>query len=282
MNAAVIVLYNPDIELLTQNVSAIAGQVDTVIFSDNGHREETDKVLKALIDKYGITYIDNGGNKGIAFALNRAVEYCKRGGIKWLLTLDQDSVCPENMISEYERHIADDIAILSCAIDYNGKELEIEKKDELTELDECITSASYMNVDICAGLGGFDEQMFIDRVDFEYCYRVKKAGYRVVRVNSIVLDHRLGELELKKISGKTVHVGGHSPFRKFYIAQNIVYCTKKHPDICPKGYCVKKLTKLFFKTVVYENNRFKKAGSIIKGVRSGRKMKPQRDNWISE
>lgn len=71
-------------------------------------------------------------------------------------------------------------------------------------------------------------------------YRVRKAGYKILRVNGVVLQHQLGELELKKVGNSVLHVGGHSAFRKYYIAQNTIYISKKHPDVCSKWYCVKK------------------------------------------
>ena len=275
--AAVIVLFCPNIDRLILNADSIAGQVDKLIFVDNS---DSKAALEQLIREKNIEYINNHGNKGIAYALNRAVEYCSNHGFEWLLTLDQDSVCPPDMIKEYERYIDDDIAIITCAINYNDKEL-LKSDAEFEYIDECITSAAFTNVSICKSLGGFDEQMFIDKVDFEYCFRVKKAGYRIIRVNTVIMHHLLGDLKLKKIGNRTVHVWGHSSFRKFYIAQNTVYFQRKHPDIYPKSVCFKKLVKFSIKTLLYEQDRLDKMKSIIRGIKSGKKMDISHDDWIS-
>lgn len=282
MTVAAIVLYNPDIDRLELNIRAIKDQVDKIIFCDNGHSKDINDRLEELKKLYSIEVIDNGGNKGVAFALNRAIEHCVKMGANWLLTLDQDSICPDSLIKEYEKHIEDDVGILSCAINYNDKEMEIDRSTEISEIAECITSASYVNVNICVELGGFDEQMFIDRVDFEYCYRVRKAGYKMLRLNTVVLNHKLGELQLKRAGKKILHVGGHGAFRKFYIAQNMVYCTKKHPDICSKGYCLSKLSSLLIKTLIYENDKFSKVKNIFRGIKSGTRMIPSTDKWIKK
>lgn len=275
--AAVIVLFNPDTDRLLLNINAVVNQVDKLILVDNA---DSKAELDEIIDKYKIEYISDYGNKGIAYALNRAVEYCCKNGFDWLLTLDQDSVCPADIVETYEKYIDDDVAIITCAINYNNQEL-LKSDEEYSYIDECITSAAFTNVEICKSLGGFDEQMFIDRVDFEYCYRVRKAGYKMLRVNTIVLDHNLGDLKLKKVGNQVMRVGGHSSFRKFYIAQNTVYCQRKHPDIISKSVCNKKLIKLIVKTMLYESNKYKKIKSIIKGIKSGKKMKLGVDHWIS-
>ena len=110
---------------------------------------------------------------------------------------------------------------------------------------------------------------------------IKKAGYRIIRVNTVIMHHLLGDLKLKKIGNRTVHVWGHSSFRKFYIAQNTVYFQRKHPDIYPKSVCFKKLVKFSIKTLLYEQDRLDKMKSIIRGIKSGKKMDISHDDWIS-
>lgn len=46
--------------------------------------------------------------------------------------------------------------------------------------------------------------MFIDSVDFEFCYRVRQAGYLVIQSRKLSLDHSIGK-------GKIVSVG---PFKR--------------------------------------------------------------------
>ena len=35
-------------------------------------------------------------------------------------------------------------------------------------------------------IGGFDETMFIDFVDFDFCYRLKKEGYEILQTPSVI------------------------------------------------------------------------------------------------
>ena len=285
MTAASIILYNPNIPRVIQNIKAIYNQVDKVILVDNGDSEKTKKQLPNIFNDSKIVYICNDGNKGIAYAMNRAVEYCLRKKIKWLLTLDQDSICPSELIKIYEKYInMPNVSIVCCAINYNNQEISFssqEVSNKYSFVDERITSASYINTNDCLLVGGFDERMFIDRVDFEYCYRISKAGRKILETNEIILDHQLGDLKINQIGSNKVHVGGHSSFRKFYMAQNLVYCHRKHPEYNSLKYCVSKEFKLLFKTIIYENHKVLKTLAIFRGISSGINMQISKDNWIN-
>ncbi|MEJ0107143.1 MAG: hypothetical protein WDO19_33470 [Bacteroidota bacterium] len=55
-----------------------------------------------------------------------------------------------------------------------------------------ITSGSLIQLDAWKETGGYNETLFIDEVDHEYCYRVKEKGYKVIQVNHVILNHQLG------------------------------------------------------------------------------------------
>lgn len=282
MNAATIVLYKPDEERLIKNISAIKDQVDKIVFVDNDFYQNFSNLCETLSIKDKSIYISNSGNKGIAYALNRAVEFCHREGIDWLLTLDQDSIVPNNIIETYERYTSqDNVSIICCAINYNNQEIYGEFGTEFRFVNECITSASYIKIEDCCALGGFDEAMFIDRVDFEYCYRVTASGRRILQTRDIVLQHQLGNLCVKHIANTTIHIGGHSAFRKFYMAQNLVYCHRKHPQKESLFFCLIKEGQLIGKTLFFEGQKLSKLKAIIKGIHRGIKLPIAYDSWIA-
>ena len=98
MILAGITLFNPDVARLEENISSIYGQVDRVICVDNGSdniKSIEDCVLK---NWKNITIIKNGKNEGIAKALNQMFEFAIEQQYEYVLTLDQDSVCPDNII----------------------------------------------------------------------------------------------------------------------------------------------------------------------------------------
>lgn len=47
----------------------------------------------------------------------------------------------------------------------------------LIEKGGCITSGNIINISIALSCGGFDENLFIDSVDEEFCIRCQKYGF---------------------------------------------------------------------------------------------------------
>lgn len=273
--AAGIILFNPDLLRLQENIAAIHQQVDLLVFIDN-HSDNLQLIERDYADYENITIIKNEENFGIAKALNQAMLFCQSKGYTWVLTLDQDSVCPSNLIEEYTKYLdLPNVAIISPVIDdRNMRESStvLHSADDYEEIEKCITSATLTNVDIWEKLDGFDESMFIDLVDFEYCMRILQQGYKILRVNTVILLHEVGRITQPKFLFWDLIILNHSPFRKYYIARNIIYLAKKHKT--PGGIIMAYLRtiKLLLQTEVYEDDKVKKGIAILRGIRSGWKL----------
>lgn len=270
MIAAVIVLYYPEIECLKKNIAAVMPQVDYVILVNNSPEILVDNIMKEYNkDKYSI--ILNSKNLGIAKAINQGILLANKKGCKWLLTLDQDSICPSDLISVYKKYIEiEKVAIVCCAINYNDLEIENADGVKFEYVKDCITSAALINVSISIALGGMDEKMFIDQVDFEFCYRIKQQGYKIVKTNEVILKHNLGNLHLVRIGNIVIHVGNHSSFRKYYMARNLIYMARKHPKMHPRCYYVYRICALIAKTFLFEEQKKEKIVAILEGIKAGR------------
>ena len=83
--------------------------------------------------------------------------------------------------------------ILTCRIvDRNfAEKSKYELRTTPIEIDECITSAAFCNTEALSSVGGFDEKMFIDSVDFEICLNLRKHGYKIYRTDFVGLLHEL-------------------------------------------------------------------------------------------
>ena len=179
MIIAGIVLYNPDISRLKENISAIRPQVDKVVLIENGSSDLT------YLDSFShdLELIVNNENMGIAYALNQVLQYSQEQGAEWALTLDQDSVVPYNLIETYSRLSSlSNVGMISCKIvDRNcGETSELKSKTSgYEEVPMCITSASMLKVSAWKEVGGFANEFFIDSVDFDMCFSLKENGYRI-------------------------------------------------------------------------------------------------------
>lgn len=274
--AAGIVLYNPEPTRLMENVQAIYPQVGCVILIDNGSENVID-YEKFFQDYPRIILIKNKKNKGIAAALNQIVIAAAEKKYEWTLLLDQDSVCRRGLIEEYRKYLDYPKAgMFTCEIiDRNlNKSFEVgEKKQEycIKEVERCITSGSLISNSICREVGYFDEQMFIDYVDYDMCFSLNEYGYKIVKCNFNGLLHELGHTEEKKIFGLRFIVTNHSPIRKYYFSRNIIYCIRKHKKINKIKFMYKNLVRILI-TLLYEDQKKEKTMAAVKGIIDGFKM----------
>lgn len=265
-----IVTFNPEIKKLENNIRSIITQVSRVVLCDNCSENigEIKELIRNQFHNYEIDVIEFQENKGIALALNVLVKDAINNGYAWIITLDQDSECPSTLIQHLKNYADATTAIVAPRIIYRGNEKFAKNVNNITEdVEWVITSASLTNVNVWKAINGFDEQLFIDKVDYDFCIRARRAGYRITKVNTIYLLHELGNLRCRKIFWKTVYVTNHSAFRKYYMTRNSIYLKKKL-NLNSSAY----IMKIFFKTLLFENNKFDKIKAIKCGIKDAKKM----------
>ena len=272
MYAAGIVLYNPDINRLSENISAIAPQVTDVILVDNG--SENFSEINSLISNYNnITYIKNEENCGIAKALDQIIDKADELGTDWVLTLDQDTVCKPDIIEKYHslaKRAKDNVAVITSK--FEDRNVEVEHGDfsgEYEKISLCITSGSFNNIRCIKAVGGFDEKLFIDMVDYDICYALIRNGYKIVRMNYTGFLHEVGRSVTKRFFGKNIIIYNHSPLRKYYWVRNSIYLKRKyHLGIGEDSRVIKRM----IQTLLYEDNKLSKLKSMLKGAVDGYRM----------
>lgn len=281
--AAGIVLYNPDFDKLSNNIYHILPQVSLLILVDNGSTD-FEYVYKKYVNDEKIHIIRNEQNLGISKALNQIMHYSLENNISWTLTLDQDSVCSENLIKTYLPYIElDQIAIISPTIidintksqlEGNGDLVDEEKnKEKFSYITRCITSGSLTNTAIWKLLNGFDENMFIDYVDFEYCSNVITHGYKIIKVYSALMYHELGHASKVRIFNKNCYTYNHSPQRSYYYARNVIYYIRKYSKSAGVKKEIYLLVKWAFLKILFEKQKIKKCNAIRKGIIDGIRLK---------
>ncbi len=266
-----IVTFDPDTDRLRQNIAAISGQVEAVLIIDNGSANISE--FEAF-DVQNLIIIKNGSNKGIAYALNRMMEWAYKNNYGWVITLDQDSVCPPDYITAakpyMKRNIGQIVPLLYesnsqkyCYMDDrpNGKRVQYVHKS--------ITSASITSVEAWKKLGGFDNDLFIDYVDFDYSIRLRMNGYRILRLNDVALDQQLGNSVIHKIGFLNIRVSNHSAFRKYYICRNITIFIRKYKLRSRPHLEVLRLFKVLLFTILFEDRKKAKLRSCLKGLKDG-------------
>lgn len=288
---ASIVTYNPDINRLKENLAALHNQVDSVIIIDNASNNvsEIETLLAAYSKNDKIVFIKNNTNRGLAAALNTALVTAKELSFQWLITMDQDSVLPEGYVLACKHFLIkypkNKIGILSPRIIDRNNENEIATIDknpeqEYAEIVSCITSGAFTNIDACLEFGGFDEDFFIDRIDFDLCINLRKHGFSTYVLNNQHLLHELGNISKHKMYFfKTKHTTNHSAERLYYIYRNSIKLRKKHNQIISEDQGLqfwikgreKHLRKHVRNVLYFEKDKFRKLSAIVRGIIEGRK-----------
>jgi rhamnosyltransferase len=221
---AVVVTYNPKPSFL-ENVAALSEQVDRIVVVDNGSSRETQVHLAGLESRLGCKVIRNRQNLGIAAALNIGVRYATEAGFDWVATFDQDSRVSDGFISlmlETYRRAPHPEKIAIVAPAYVDRETGAPCKAARASdgsLLSAWSSGSMMPVSAIRSVGAFDESLFIDRVDTDFCLRARRKGALILQ-SSAVLFHSLGRTTYHRLFGRNFEMTNHSAGRRYYITRN--------------------------------------------------------------
>lgn len=235
--AGIVILYDPP-ENIFCNIATYIDDVDILYIFDNSIVYNN-----CIPEKYTekAIYIHTGVNEGIAKCLNQALDFTKKAGIEYLLAMDQDSSFNEGDMNQYlklltqENH-SENISMFG--IRYYP--LRKNEKKETVYNQLIITSGSIINVTTAIKMGGFDENLFIDGVDTEFCLKSFKIGFKTACYNQICLKHLLGdEKKVKTPLFQNKYRKFHNPIRLYYIVRNHLYCREKYPEF--KSYLKNKI-----------------------------------------
>jgi len=265
-----IILYNPELSRLSDSIKSILPQVTELIIVDN-NSVNIQVVIQEWPESDVIHYILNDTNYGIARALNQICIWANDKSYDWILTLDQDSICEQELIQKYSIHVQDDaIGIVCPRIAYENITEKKKTVPEIDYIDACMTSASLTNIKAWDIVGGFDEWMFIDYVDNDFCMRLKLSGYKVLRVNNTRLNHMLGNSkEISIFNLFKIHTSNHNPLRNYYFVRNNVYYIRKYRHNVSLTKEFSKLIYIEFRKIVFEKQRIKNIKTMIKGLIEG-------------
>ncbi len=268
--AGMTMIYKINIDTLLHNIDTYIEKLDILIVIDNNDIYE-ENIKSNLNNKYkNIKYISNQKNLGVATALNIACDKAKKLGYDWILTMDQDSSfvnfdkyikCFNNI--EDKNHIS--IITPNPFTKSNHTMQDCQKKEK----NLAITSGSLLNLSLFDTIGRFDDKLFIDEVDHDYCMRSKLANFTIIELSNIPLIHTIGEvIKNNKEKKKTQH----SAIRFYYRTRNNFYMAKQYKDNFPELYSYRNffyfhIYKVFFKILRHQDNKLKKFKYMYLGWR---------------
>jgi rhamnosyltransferase len=121
-------------------------------------------------------------------------------------------------------------------------------------------------------IGLFASEYFIDCVDFEYCYRIRAAGYLVADSRIAVLLHAAGKPGARhRLFGASFRPTHHTIARRYYMSRNRVALYRKYFPVFPTWVLLSMYDSLreTVKCFIGEENRLPKMKSFLLGTWDG-------------
>jgi rhamnosyltransferase len=133
--------------------------------------------------------------------------------------------------------------------------------------DFIIASGSLIPLAILDEVGGFKEDLFIDLVDVEWCFRARRAGFKSFLSPTATVEHRLGSGTVK-IGPR--QVARHVPIRNYYWIRNAIWMACQ--SYTPPAWRIYFLTRSLAFLVVYTtlaDKRARRLRLMIDGISHG-------------
>lgn len=230
--AIIIVLFNPGKEDLRYVEDLSTRHAGYIIDNSNS---------PSLPEHVGnMQYICNRKNLGIAEAQNIALrQILKAGTFKYIVFFDQDTRVDKNYIEDITKSFKavqskiSNLALLGPTVvnkDSNEEYQSAFHKHSANEVGfiqqrDVISSGSCTTTEIIKKVGPNESNLFIDFVDFEWCWRAQSKGYVCGTTTAVNIKHKVGREEIHLGS---YHIIVSAPFRYFYLYRNYQWLRRRN------------------------------------------------------
>jgi rhamnosyltransferase len=291
---AITITFNPDIGIFEQQLQSLQTQCQVVLV-DNGSKAETLTEIERLAEQYGCRLLALETNEGIAAAQNQGVALVERElpNCEYLLFLDHDSIPPaafvEDLVEEFRnvQRTHPRAGVIGPAIyepraeTYYGfhvlqgvryrRVLPAAMDDDLVACTTINSAGTFCPVQVMREVGPFDEGLFIDHVETDWCFRASDRGFELFGTKSVVLEHRMGDDVLSvRLAGKTTTLPYRSPHRHRYLMRNSVQMLRRsYIPLVWKAYCVVKIVVTFVLFGFFAENNAEQRRAIVGGIADG-------------
>ena len=214
--ASIFTTYKPDGHF-RERINSVVQSCHLTIVVDNtpgGH-------AFSELDLLGLTLFQDGNNKGLGSALNVGILEAQRQGCDAVVLFDQDSSPSQDFI----KSLLDALSTVGSRSIIGPLLVDDQKASHLIHTNSSSCGSEFQEVTciatsgLCFLLEGIDcadrftEDFFLDFVDFDWCWRMRHKGWRILRLTSLPMLHRLG-LAQRKFLGLTYHVP--APYRHYF------------------------------------------------------------------
>ena len=263
----IVVLFNPR-ESHIKNLESLSSVYEIVAIDNSEEKNE----IKAK----SVHYIPLYENKGIAAAQNIGIEYARKKGYNYVLLLDQDSKLGDNFVQnlyadflEIKKRDSQVGFVGPVFVDEaSGQEYKnySDKSEKFTRTSALIASGCLISMECLDTVGGMDESLFIDLVDFEWCWRAARGGFTGYMTRNVTMTHSIGK-EYHNWHG--IVLGISAPFRYYYQYRNTLWLFRRsYVPVIWKIKCIRRLLDLILVPFASQEG-WQVLKNMIKGIIDG-------------
>ena len=168
----------------------------------------------------------------MGIALNFGLHYAIENQFDWLATFDQDSQPTKGMLDKMLEDFSkypnpNRVRILAPRhldpSQFSNHPVVPNEDLGFQEMETVITSGNLIKLDGLDENLRFDEELFIDSIDHDFCLKVLKHDEIILECKDALLIHSIGNISHHRLAGIDVHVTNHTPLRHYYMTRNRLY-----------------------------------------------------------
>lgn len=290
---AITVTYNPSAEVLKKQFESLSTQCPLILVDNGSHGSALPKIEKIANKNQEVILEDLGSNTGIAAAQNFAIARARElyPECQYILTLDHDSVPARDMVKK----------LVDCFSSLKNAEKKVAAVGPLLydkrsnsylnfhrikgvfwwkvapklgglplSTDSLNSSGSLISLEALDVVGNFNESLFIDHVETEWCFRAISAGFSIYACQETEMEHVMGDdiVYMKLFNVKPMPY--RSPKRHYFIFRNSLFLQRQNfvPRVWKFWNAMKLVfTALYFGLLTKESKQHR--SWIIRGLKDG-------------
>jgi rhamnosyltransferase len=280
---AIIICFNPDHQRLRGLIDAVNPGVGRIVLFDNGGLDMAQ--LGGVSAKILVESPDE--NVGLARALNFGCEYGAKNDFRFLVSFDQDSTPPVDMISILERELVEyqlknarAVAIGPQLVDVRGGQESISPFIRFGKLrifkwtgngtepvSQLITSGCMLDLHAWNAENRFNDELFIDYVDNNWCWKMIRKKYLILGTSRTRMPHEISE-EIKESS--YISLNKYGRVRRYFQMRNSVYHLI-HESLSPAQclYVARAMVVVFLSSLLSDERPLQSVWQCFRGAAHG-------------
>lgn len=288
---AIIVTYEPDAGW-PERLRGILNICARCIVVDNSVTPEARAFVRATVAGFATAeLIANSDNFGLGRALNQGCRTLHETGHSWVVAFDQDSLPQPSLATALLATAASSpqpVAVVGANWQDTGRPgypsrhlragapfargfRRVVAANDLADVLCVITSGSLFSLKAWHELNGFDEELFLDLVDTDFCLRARRAGWTISVSAFARLDHQRGNKRPVRFLGRIFFPSFMPPSRLHGLARNRMLLFRRHWISEPAWlvyefvYAAKLLGDILF----FEDQKLEKLAACCRGTWAG-------------